>query len=127
MKRLKERIMPVYTRLQTVIIEQLDWRDCIARYDKEPTVMYLDPPYPRNNCNYQFNLREWNDHQEIAKRMRRAKAKCLLTTYDLPELRELFSDFHITPVVFPSGMPGHSGRRNREIIVTNYDPKSNCA
>jgi DNA adenine methylase len=122
MNSLRDRIIPVHTRLRTVIIEHLDWQDCIARYDKGATIMYLDPPYPRNNCNYQFNLREWHVHQEIAKSMRQAKANCLLTTYDLPELRELFTGFYITPVDFPSGMPGHNGRRNREIIVTNYEP-----
>jgi len=124
MKHLRERIMPVYTRLQTVIIEHLDWRECVDRYDKEPTVMFLDPPYPGNNCNYRFNLREWHDHQEIAAGMKKAKAKCLSTTYDLPELRELFADFYITPVNFPAGMPGRNRRRNHEIIVTNYDPGS---
>jgi DNA adenine methylase len=120
---LRERIMPVYTRLQTVIIEHLDWRDCMERYDKKPAVMFLDPPYPGNNCNYRYNLQEWHDHQEIAARMRSANAKCLLTTYDLPKLRKLFSDFYITPVRFPSGMSGRNGRSNHEIIVTNYNPK----
>ena len=124
LRGLRERIMPVYSRLQTVIIEHLDWRECIDRYDKEPTAMFLDPPYPGNSCNYRFNLREWHDHQEIATRMRKTRAKCLLTTYDRPELRELFAEFYITPVHFPSGMSGQHGRRNHEIIVTTYDPGS---
>src|SRR6266567_495699 len=34
LKNLRDRIMPVYQRLQTVIIEELDWRECIARYDR---------------------------------------------------------------------------------------------
>lgn len=124
MKDLRQRVMPAYTRLQTVIIENLDWRKCMGQYDKEPVVMFLDPPYPGNNCNCRFNMRKWDDHEEIARRMRDAKARCLLTTYDLPELRDLFGGFCITPVSFPSGMPGRRGRRNREIIVTNYDPES---
>jgi len=121
LSNLRERIIPVYNRLRTVIIEHLDWRECVDRYDKEPTVMYLDPPYPGNNCNYRFNLRRWSDHRELVERMAEAKAKWILTTYDLPELRELFASFHVTAVDFPSGMPGRNGRRNREIIVTNYD------
>ena len=124
LKNLQERIMPVHKRLRTVIIEQLDWSECMDRYDDERAVMYLDPPYPGNNCNYRFNLREWKDHEEIAQRMRRANAKLLLTTYDLPELRDLFADFYITPVQFAAGMPSESGRQNQEMIVTNYDPKA---
>lgn len=124
LKHLRERIEPVHERLRTVIIECLDWPKCMDRYDDERTVMYLDPPYPGNKCNYQFNLRGWEDHRRIAERMRQAKAQLLLTTYDLPVLRELFADFHITPVQFAAGMPGKDGRKNKEIIVTNYHPKT---
>jgi DNA adenine methylase len=123
LKNLHERILPAYNRLQTVIIEKLDWRGCVDRYDKEEATMFLDPPYPANNVNYQHNLRAWKSHEVIAERMKRAKAKCLLTTYDLPELRELSGYFNITPVRFPAGMPGSNGRQNREIIVTNYEVK----
>jgi DNA adenine methylase len=34
-KYVEERIMPVYHRLQNVIIEKMDWRDCITRYDRK--------------------------------------------------------------------------------------------
>jgi DNA adenine methylase len=26
------------------VIEQLDWRECIRRYDKPETLFYCDPP-----------------------------------------------------------------------------------
>ena len=56
--------------------------------------------------------------------MKSANANFLLTTYDLPETNELFADFHIRQVQFAAGMPGESGRQNKEIIVTNYDQNS---
>jgi DNA adenine methylase len=121
LKQLENRIMPVYSRLQTVIIEQLDWKDCIERYDDKKTVMYLDPPYPGNNCNYRFNLRDVKDHEQIAKILRKTKAKIILSTYNLPALSRLFSDFFVQPVEFPSGMQGANGRINRELIVTNFE------
>jgi len=131
LEHLTERIMPVYQRLRTVIIEHLDWRECIAKYDDERTVMYLDPPYPRNKCNYKHNMRGWIEHESLAQRMRTAKAKLILTTYDLPELRALFSGppFRLVPIEFAAGMPTNGGRRsrNKEIIVTNYHPESNEA
>ena len=123
LKTLNARIMPAYQRLQTVIIEHLDWRECVARYDRPTTVMFLDPPYPNNDCNYTFNLRAWHKHQEIAEWMGQAKSRCLLTTYNLPKLWKMFPDFYITKIDFASGMTGHTGRLNREIIVTNYDPR----
>jgi DNA adenine methylase len=32
-------------RLESVIFENLDWSDLIARYDGAQTLFYFDPPY----------------------------------------------------------------------------------
>jgi DNA adenine methylase len=32
-------------RMRLVQIENLDWRDCLDRYDDPDAVFYLDPPY----------------------------------------------------------------------------------
>src|SRR5437667_5939067 len=55
LKTLRQRLEPIHERLRTVIIENLDWRECIERYDRASTVMYIDPPYPGNKCNYAYN------------------------------------------------------------------------
>jgi DNA adenine methylase len=129
LKDLRSRIMPVHQRLQTVIIENLTWQECIERYDKGYTpekrvVMYLDPPYPDNPCNYQYNMRKWEDHEKLTETLRNLKSRFLLTSYNLPEIRQLYGGFYITEVDFAAGMPtnGNQRSRNREIIVTNYDP-----
>lgn len=132
LKGLSDRIMPVHRRLQTVIIEQLTWQECIARYDRpyeeKGVVMYLDPPYPNNKVNYQHNMRELEEHEQLVDVLRNLKARFILTSYDLLEVRELFNDeiFHITTVEeYAAGMPtnGDERSRNREIIVTNYKPE----
>src|SRR5579872_6420900 len=56
LKTLRERIEPVYQRLNKVLIENLSWEDCFDRYDREGTFMYIDPPYPDNKCNYAHNM-----------------------------------------------------------------------
>lgn len=122
LKRLEERILLANRRLQNVTIEQQDWRVCVDHYDEDNTVMYLDPPYPSNNCNYEYNMRSMEIHRDIADRMKQSSAKFLLTTYDRPELVKLFSDFDRLHVEFPSGMPSENGRTNKEIIVTNFKP-----
>jgi DNA adenine methylase len=123
LKTLRQRLYPVHERLSEVIIENLDWRKCIDRYDDPRTVMYLDPPYPQNNCNYSFNMTSFAEHEELVDRLSRMNSKWILTSYDKIEIRKLFSQFHIFPIKFSSGMDGKNGRRNQEIIVTNYDPK----
>jgi DNA adenine methylase len=136
LKSLSDRIMPVYERLRTVIIEQLPWEECIKRYDRpyedKGVVMYLDPPYPGNNINYQYNMRSIEEHQELANTLRSLQARFILTIYDLPAIRKLYGNegFRITPVNFAAGMPTNANQRsqNRELIITNYDlpaPPSN--
>lgn len=122
-KHLRQKIDPIHKRLQTVIIEHLDWKECVKRYDRQGVFMYLDPPYPDNNCNYRHNMRSIEEHQELVEWLRHAKCKWLLTNYDKPEVRALYGQFHIKEVDFASGMDFNGGaRRNKEIIVTNYDP-----
>jgi DNA adenine methylase len=126
LKTLHERIQPIHERLRTVIIENLDWRECIDRYDRPRTVMYVDPPYPDNGANYAHNMREWDEHLELAQRLDRAKCNWILSSYDVPEVRNLFSRHFIISVQSASGMAdkknGSSRVVNREVLVTNYEP-----
>jgi DNA adenine methylase len=126
LKTLRQRLQPVHERLRTVIIENLDWRDCIDRYDRNGTVLYVDPPYPGNKCNYAHNMRAWNERHELAGRLQHAKCRWILSSYDTPEVRRLYSDRFIIAVQSASGMKAekHGPTRvmNREVLITNYEP-----
>lgn len=122
LKTLEQRIKPAHERLQTVIIENLPWEQCIDKYDDPRTFFYLDPPYPGNRCNYQFNMRSLDDHVRLAERLNSAKGKWLLSTYDSEAIRKLFKSHHFRPVSFPSGMAGND-YENTELIVANFRPK----
>ncbi len=128
LKTLRSRIEPVHARLRTVIIEHLDWEDCIDRYDRENTVMYLDPPYPDNKCNYAHNMRSWEEHKRLAQRLNQTSCKWILSSYDIQEMHDLYSEFNIITVEAFSGMrmKKNSTKRvlNREVLITNYDPSS---
>jgi len=130
LKRLRERIEPVHKRLSTVIIENLDWETCLARYDREKTVMYIDPPYPMNKVNYFHNMQSWEDHQRLAQRLRDSRCKWILSSYDTPEIRSLYNakKFYILPVQAFSGMEKkkNGGKRvlNREVLITNFVPEN---
>jgi DNA adenine methylase len=128
LKTLKQRLVPIHERLRTVLIENLDWRDCIDRYDRPQAVMYLDPPYPGNKVNYVHNMREWSEHEDLVKRLNTTTCKCIVSSYDTPEVRELFSQHHITSVQSFSGMnvEKNKGERvvNKEVLITNFSPPS---
>ncbi len=131
LKTLRERLQPIHERLSTVIIENLDWRDCIDRYDRPGTVMYVDPPYPDNGANYAHNMREWDQHRELAERLHDAQCKWILSSYDIPEIREMFTDHFIISVQSSSGMKvkknDNSRVVNREVLITNYKPAKQLA
>jgi DNA adenine methylase len=126
LKTLRNRLEPVHDRLRTVIIECLDWRECIDRYDRENTVMYIDPPYPGNKCNYAHNMRHWQDHHILHERLSATRCKWILSSYDTPDIRALHGDYFIIPVQSSSGMKveKHGSARviNREVLVTNFAP-----
>lgn len=128
MKYLRERIEPVYERLKTVVIENLDWRDCFKRYDRPSAFMYIDPPYPENKCNYLHNMRSWDEHFELAAMLKNSQCKWVLSSYDTQEIRHLYSECEILPIQVFSGMKvkknNNSRVLNEEVLICNYQPHS---
>ena len=127
---LRKRIEPVHNRLKTVIIENLDWSECIDRYDRPTSFLYLDPPYPRNGANYKHNMRLAKEHSAIAERLSKVQSKWMLSSYDTDEVRANFRQYNIVPIRSSSGMRaseaeiranGIKRTVNREILILNYD------
>lgn len=128
LKTLRQRLEPIHKRLSTVIIENLDWQICIDRYDRQGTVMYVDPPYPGNGCNYSHNMRDWDAHKDLAERLSRSRCKWILSSYDRSEVRELFNRYYITSIQSSSGMKteknGSTRVLNKEILIMNFIPST---
>lgn len=128
LKTLRQRLQPIHDRLRTVIIENLDWQECVDRYDRQGTMMYIDPPYPGNKCNYSHNMREWDAHNLLFERLKKTKCKWILSSYDKPEIREQFEQSFIISVQSFSGMNteknGNTRVMNKEILITNFAPQS---
>jgi DNA adenine methylase len=127
-KHLRQRIEPIHARLGTVIIENLQWHECLKRYDSVDTFFYVDPPYPGNNCNYAHNMREWLSHERLYAALRSTQGKWILSSYDAPGIRDAFSSskYHIIPIESYSGMrvaKNNTKRvKNEEVLVLNYIP-----
>src|SRR5258708_11308027 len=126
LKTLRERLSPIYDRLRTVIIENADWQDCVDRYDRPQTVMYLDPPYPQNDVNYVHNMRDWENHRVLAERLAHATSRWIVSSYDFPQTRALFPNCFYVPIQSASGMTVEKNNSqrvvNRELLILNYKP-----
>ena len=125
LKTLQARLKPVHERLRSVIIECLDWRQCLDRYDRVGTVMYIDPPYPENGCNYKHNMRTWAEHEELAARLQRSACRWLYSSYDTPQIHALFPNAFTISVQSASGMNteknGNTRVLNREVLIANFN------
>jgi DNA adenine methylase len=53
--RLEEELSDVHIRLHNVMVENIDCKDLVQRYDKPGTFFYLDPPYYKAPY-YKYNM-----------------------------------------------------------------------
>ena len=73
-------------RLRTVAIENLDYRDCLMKYDCDTTLFYLDPPYEREiskTYKQQFNA------EELVELLLSLKGSFVLSCYNAPVYERL--------------------------------------
>ena len=88
--RLQETLMAIQARLSTTVIENLDWPDLLARYDRDTALFYLDPPYYGCEDYYGPGLFSRADHAKLAEALLRLKGQWLLSINDTPEIRRLY-------------------------------------
>lgn len=119
--RIEEELSEVYFRLAGVTIENLKWQDMIARYDRDETFFYIDPPYYK--CPYyKFNM-NFPDFQELAQVLSNVKAKFILSINDVPEMRQLFSQFHIKAATVKYITSGKV-KEGKELLISNTAMKN---
>lgn len=80
-----ENMVDVVERLREVQIENLDYKDCLSKYDKEDTLFYLDPPYVQETRKmkkgYDHEMSE-NDHRKLIDVLLHIKGKVVLSGYE---------------------------------------------
>lgn len=86
-------------RLRGVIIEHLDFAECIKRYDKTDTLFYLDPPYVKDTRSKKHAYKhDWNDdeHVRLLRMLPTIEGRFVLSgyeheSYSLPYEKKTFS------------------------------------
>lgn len=117
--RLRPLLDDVSARLSGVSIECLDWRDFIRRYDRPQSLFFLDPPYWGCETDYGKDVFSREDFAELADCLKALKGRFLMTLNDKPEVRNLFSDFHIKPVSLTYSVGAKNNTKANELIITN--------
>jgi len=116
---LRERARSVSARLERVSIEQLDWLDCLQKFDGPGTVFFIDPPYTGSHNWYQYELSD-RSHDKLAEALRQIKGKFLLTDADKPAVRERYRGFQMQSITTRFTASNVGLTHFKELIVTNY-------
>jgi len=121
--RMTEELREVRQRLARVQIEHLPWADCIARYDREHTFFYLDPPYYGVEDYYGKAMFKREEYQQMVDVLANLRGSFLLSLNDRPEVREIFKRFHITEIShrYPTG--NHSDEHQEEVNELLISPE----
>ncbi|MGO1161747.1 DNA adenine methylase [Brucella sp. C7-11G] len=113
-------LQDVHERLSSVVIENLDWKDFIDRYDRPETLFYLDPPYWGTEDYYGKELFSRDQYELMAERLTRISGRFILSINDVPEIRSIFSAFIIDRVALTyTAGGGGKAKPVREVLISN--------
>jgi DNA adenine methylase len=115
-------------RMSTVLLECLDFREVISRYDAKDTLFFVDAPYYGKEKYYLGGFNKFH-HMELARILHQIQGKCLVTYYGDPFILDLYKDFHVRTVDARVGAVvkaelGEKRRKETEFFFMNYDPDS---
>ncbi|RST60389.1 DNA adenine methylase [Siminovitchia terrae] len=111
-------------RMQGVMIERLDFRTLIEKYDSEEAFFYVDPPYAGREKSYAggFTL---EDHYELGELLNSARGKVILSYYDDPIIAEIYGHWNIERhSAFKQAVGGQNvGGLAEELLIMNYETR----
>ena len=116
--KLPESIADTHKRLARVQIECLPYEKVLKHYDRPETLFYIDPPYYGRSL-YRYNLSA-EDFAKMAERLANLHGKFILSLNDVPEVRKIFRQFKIQAVDLAYSAQPSSGRRYKEVLITNF-------
>lgn len=117
--RLEEELSAAHMRLHRVTIEHLPWAECVTRYSRAGTLIYMDPPYwGTEGYGVEFGLQEYDRMAEL---MRSMQASAIVSVNDIPEMRQAFKGLPMRRVSLAHTVGGaHHGRGRGELIIRNF-------
>jgi len=110
----------IYERLTGVTIERLPWADFVARYDREGTLFYLDPPYFGCEDDYGAGMFDRGQFELMAAQLRAIRGRFILSINDRPDVRRIFDGFAMEAVGVRYTAGGNDkAKMAGELIITN--------
>lgn len=119
-----QKIRSFAKRMQGVMIEKLDFKTIIEKYDSEEALFYVDPPYIGREKFYAggFTLK---DHYELGELLNSTRGKVMISYYDDPIINEIYGRWNIERHgAFKQAVGGQNvGGQAEELLIMNYETK----
>ncbi|WP_234404842.1 DNA adenine methylase [Paenibacillus bouchesdurhonensis] len=117
-----QRIREFAERMKGVMIERLDFRTIIEKYDSEEALFYVDPPYVGREKFYAGGF-ALNDHYELGEMLNKCKAKVIVSYYEDPIIHELYGNWNIERhEAFKQAVGDQNvGGKAEELLIMNFD------
>lgn len=118
-----DKLKQVRERLRKVIVEHVDFEECIRKYDTPDTLFFLDPPYLNAEHYYKHGF-TIEDHKRLLNLLPTIKGKFILTTYRNELYENALRNFYCLTVSNVKHSAAYMKKKNRveECIYTNFEP-----
>ncbi|WP_093030836.1 DNA adenine methylase [Roseovarius azorensis] len=119
---LEPMLEDLHTRMSGVVIECLDYAEFISRYDGPGTLFYLDPPYWGSENDYGKAMFARADFERLADQLAGLRGRFLMSINDVPEIRQVFSGFHMEEVstTYTIGTKNDSRGQRSELLISSF-------
>ncbi|GLS86644.1 DNA methyltransferase [Cypionkella aquatica] len=119
---LEPMLEDLHSRLAGVVVECLDWSDFIRRYDGPGTLFYCDPPYWGCETDYGKAMFDRTSFARMADQLSHIQGRFILSINDVPEIREIFTAFHIEGVTTTYSITNRTGEVSdrAELLISNW-------
>lgn len=110
----------IHDAFRAVQVDNLDWSDCIDRYDAVDTVFYMDPPYLDVSGGIYRNNMTYHEHRRMLDKVFACKGKVVMSHYDHP-LYHSYKWSKITEIdkyIACTSVENCKGRHAKEVIWT---------
>jgi len=120
--RIEEDLSAAHVRLSQVYIENLHYSKLIERYDRQTTFFYIDPPYWKYENFYGKGIFSRDDFQKLRDILKNIKGTFIMSINDVPQIRKLFSDFHIDQVnTIYTASKSAQKKKVLELLIRNFN------
>lgn len=123
----RSRLLPVAERIAGVTLECRPALELIATYGSRPAVLlYVDPPYlgttrGDSNSRYGVEMRDPEQHRELAATLWDCAAAVVLSGYDSPLYAELYEGWHQVQIATQTAN-GRAGQMARTEVLWSNRP-----